>query len=71
MIVIDGEGEFMRRNENSGLIGTLIIGVLILFILPVTGLRLLVNENSDDGDKVLGVILIIVGVIIWGIGLFS
>ena len=61
----------MRRNENSGLIGTLIIGLIILFILPVTGLRLLVNENSDDGDKLLGIILIIVGVIIWGIGLFS
>ena len=51
-----------HSHEDSGM-GCLVMALLGLFALPFVGLYLMTRGNSDD--KVLGIILMIVGVVLW------
>lgn len=51
-----------HSHGDSGM-GCLVMALLGLFALPFVGLYLMTRGNSDD--KVLGIILMIVGVVLW------
>lgn len=58
----------MSKNNNSsddGAIGCLIMLIIGMVALPLVGIYLMVNGESDDA-KAMGIVLLIIGIILWG-----
>ena len=53
-----------RGRGSNGIDGSLAIIILGLVALPIVGLVMMFNSKNED-DKVLGGILLVVGIIIW------
>lgn len=53
-----------RRNSDDNLMLNLAIIFLALLAMPIVGFVVFINAKSDGG-KLLGIVLMIVGVIIW------
>ena len=51
-----------RRNDDAGL-GCLVMIVMAIFAMPLVGLYMI--SKGDEGEKVIGVLLTIVGLILW------
>ena len=43
----------------------LVLVVLALIAMPIAGLYLILRQDGDDGTKIIGWILLIIGVIFW------
>lgn len=56
----------MSRNNksNDSGIGCALVLILAVFAMPLVGLYLAV-AGEEEGQKVLGVVLLIVGIIVW------
>ena len=58
-----------RRQDHfdpgSGDMGCLALLLLGVFAMPLVGLYLLFKKDADDGTKMLGGVLLVVGIIIW------
>lgn len=58
-----------RRHDHfdpgSGDMGCLVLLLLGVFAMPLVGLYLLLKKDADDGTKLLGGALLVVGIIIW------
>lgn len=53
-------------HSGGGLWGLLAIIVIAIYALPIVGVFLMIGGKTND-EKVLGVILTVVGIIIWSI----
>lgn len=51
-----------HHNDDSGL-GCVVILLLAIFAMPIVGLYMV--SKGDEGQKVMGIILMIIGVILW------
>lgn len=52
-------------DSGSGDMGCLALFLLAVFAMPVVGLYLLIKKDADDGTKILGGVLLVVGLILW------
>lgn len=50
-------------SDDSGM-GCLVMIIMALIAMPLVGLYMLI-KGKDDGQKVIGLILLVVGIIIW------
>ncbi len=53
-----------KRHSDDGVIGCLIWVIIILIALPVYGVYRIITGKSD-GEKAVGVLLLIVGILLW------
>lgn len=53
-----------RGGSEDSRLGCLVMIILALFAMPLVGIYMLIS-GKDDGQKTIGTILLIVGVIIW------
>ena len=52
-----------KKDDNELFYGCLLYGILAMFIGPILGLIFIVSDNPDR--KILGWILLIVGIVLW------
>lgn len=60
-----GGGRPPRRGGDDGTASCLVYFILAIFAMPLLGLYLMLKKSADDGTRVLGVVLLIAGIIIW------
>ena len=53
-----------RRGRGGGIDGSLATILLAVFALPIVGLIMLLNSETEE-NKTLGGVLLVVGIIIW------
>lgn len=56
-----------RRGSDDSAIGCLVMVVIAMIAMPIVGLYMLFTAEDTD-KKTLGVILLIVGIILWAVG---
>lgn len=54
----------MSKNSSDGIVSMIAIVILIILATPIYGIYLLINGKTE-AQKALGIVLIIVGLIIW------
>ena len=52
-----------KKDDNELFYGCLLYGILAMFIGPILGLIFIISDNPDR--KILGWILLIVGIVLW------
>lgn len=54
-----------RRNSDDSGLGCLVLIIIAMIAMPLTGLYLALNKESDETTKGIGWILVIIGSIFW------
>ena len=54
----------MSKNSSDGIISMIAIVILVILATPIYGIYLLTNGKTEE-QKALGILLIVVGLIIW------
>lgn len=54
----------MSKNSCDGIISMIAIVILVILATPIYGIYLLTNSKTED-QKALGIVLIVLGLIIW------
>ena len=54
----------MSKNSSDGIISMIAIVILLILATPIYGIYLLTNGKTED-QKALGIVLIVLGLIIW------
>lgn len=52
-----------HRGENDGAMGCVVILLLAIFAMPIVGIYMV--AKGDEAQKAIGIVLTIIGIIIW------
>ena len=55
---------YMSKNSSDGIVSMIAIVILVILATPIYGIYLLTNGKTEN-QKALGIVLIVVGLIIW------